>query len=181
MKKPLIVYVSGAPGSGKTTLGALLSEQLYIPQISSDLVHGGVAFSQPTHDRKQTLQSVFVPLLIDMTQKGMSVVVDQVLQRGVSETDIIDRLKPHAAIIYVHVQCSDPISRYTQRTSSSSVPSVVKRREGLLNLAIAHKKNLPRTATPLELYVPTIVVDTDSGYHPSLDTIVAFIHDNYNS
>lgn len=181
MKKPLIVYISGAPGSGKTTLGRLLSEQLYIPQVSSDLIHGGIAFSQPDHNRQQTLKNVFVPTIIDMAQKGVSVAVDHVLQKGISETDIIDKLRPYATIISVHTVTKDPIGRYMARVSASGLPSIIERREHLLHLATKHKENLDKTNQPLDLDVPTIVVQTDNGYDPSLDEIIKFIRTNYEA
>lgn len=178
--KPLIVYVSGAPGSGKTTLGKLLSEQLYIPQVSSDLIHGGIALSQPKHDRKQTLKSIFVPTIISMAEKGISVVVDSVLQKGISEVDIIDRLRPYAEIVYIHTITANPIERYSNRVRTSTLPSVVERREHLLALAIPHSENLSRTSQPLELGLPTLAVNTDDGYEPSLDEIVKFIRSSYH-
>lgn len=174
-KKSVIVYVSGAPGSGKTTLAEQLSQQLYIPRISSDLIHGGVAFLRPEHDRKQTLNDIFVPIMIDMTQKGISLVADHVLQKGLSERGIIDRLRPYATIIYVHTEAADPIGRYTNRVMTSELPSVIERREHLLALAGPHQENLANTSTPLDLGVPTIVVRTDDGYDPSVERIVAFI------
>lgn len=45
-QRPLIVYVSGPPGSGKTTLASKISHTLYIPHISSDLVHAGVRLTE---------------------------------------------------------------------------------------------------------------------------------------
>lgn len=179
MKSPLIVYVSGAPGSGKTTLARLIAEQLYVPNISSDLVHGGVAFSNPHHDRKQTLFDVFVPTMIELSQKGVSFVVDQVLQRGISEVAIVDKLRPNAIIINIHTVCTDPIERYEQRIKSSDSQNVMQRREQLLERAVYHKKNLNKTSQPLELGVPMLVVNTNDGYHPSLSEIVGFIQNNY--
>jgi adenylate kinase family enzyme len=175
MQKPVIIYVSGAPGSGKTTLAIALAEQLHIPRISSDIIHGGVAFTHPDHDRKQTLTNVFVPTLIDMTKKGISFVADQVLQKGVSEETIIDKLRPHATIVYIHTKASDPIQRYINRTRASKVASVVSRRENLLKRAAYHKVNLDNTNEPLEIGVPVLTVNTDDGYNPPLDEIIAFI------
>ena len=176
--KPVIVYISGAPGSGKTTLARLLSEQLYIPHVSSDLIHGGVAFLNPSHDRKETLLNVFVPTMVDMSKKGISFIADHVLQKGVSESDIIDKLKPHANIVYIHTKTSDPISRYVHRVKTSDLPSFIERREHLLSLATPHKENLSKTNEPLDLGVPTIVVNTDNGYEPILDKLVELIKQN---
>jgi gluconate kinase len=178
MIKPVIVYVSGAPGSGKTTLAEQLSQHLYIPHVASDLIHGGIAFLQPEHDRKQTLHDIFVPTMIDMAQKGISFVADHVLQKGISEIDIIDKLRPHASIIYVHTQTSDPIQRYIARVEASNLPSVIDRRKHLLELAVPHKQNLVNTNETLELRVPLIVVNTDAGYDPSLAKIIKFVEAN---
>jgi cytidylate kinase len=174
--KPIIIYVSGAPGSGKTTLAKLLSEQLYIQQISSDLIHGGVGFTHPGHDRKLAIESVFVPLMIDMAQKGISFVVDHVLQKDIASTTIIDRLSPYATIIYVHVQSTNPIERYISRIKSSDLPDIRRRRELLLERAVHHQENLSNTAAVLDLHVPTILVDTNDGYDPDLGDILKFIH-----
>ena len=178
MIKPVIVYVSGAPGSGKTTLARLLADQLYIPSISSDLVHGGVAFLKPEHNRKQTLNDVFVPIMINMSQRGISFIVDQVLQKGVSEADIIDRLRPYATIINIHTMCKNPIDRYVARIEASNLPSIVQRREHLLQLAAPHKDNLSKTNEPLKLNIPCLVVDTNDGYIPNLNDITEFILNN---
>ncbi|HEY5695498.1 MAG TPA: AAA family ATPase, partial [Candidatus Saccharimonadales bacterium] len=105
MIKPVIVYVSGAPGSGKTTLARLLADQLYIPSISSDLVHGGVAFLKPEHNRKQTLNDVFVPIMINMAQRGISFIVDQVLQKG-SQKRILSIDCDHMQQLSIYIQCA---------------------------------------------------------------------------
>ena len=102
MQKPLIVYVSGSPGSGKTTLAKILSEKLSLPRIGSDVIHSGVAFSNPDHDRKQTLLNVFVPTIQYMSQKNICLIADHVLLKGISENDIIDKLKKYSKIINVH-------------------------------------------------------------------------------
>lgn len=180
MPKPLLVYVSGAPGSGKTTLAKLLAEQLYIPHVSSDLIHGGVALSTPRHDRVQTLKDIFVPTMIDMSQKGISIVADQVLQKGVSEVDIIDKLRPYATIVNIHTMCTNPIERYIDRVESSNLPSVIERQKHLLQLATRHKDNLDVTSQPLELSLPVLVVNTDDGYSPSLDEVLRFIRASYS-
>lgn len=176
--KPTIIYVSGAPGAGKTTLAKLLSEQLYVPCISSDLIHGGIALTNPNHNRRETLNSVFIPALIDLAKRNLSFIADHVLQKGMSEVGIIGKLKPHAKLIYIHVETANPLERYKSRIEQSVVPSIVERREQLLESLAPHANNLSKTSKPLELGVPTIVVNTDDGYSPDIDDLVAFIRSN---
>lgn len=176
--KSTIIYVSGSPGAGKTTLAKLLSEQLYVPYVSSDLVHGSIALTNPNHDRRETLHNVFVPLMIDLAKRNVTFIADHVLQKGMSEEGIINKLKLHANIIYVHVETANPVERYKNRVETSTLPSVMQRREHLLDLARSHADNLPKTSKPLDLDVPTIIVNTDHGYAPDIDTIDAFIRAN---
>jgi len=181
MDKPLIVYVSGAPGSGKTTLARLLANELYIPSISSDTIHGGVAFSNPEHSRRQTLLKIFVPLMIEMSKNGVCFVVDQVLQKGASEADIIDKLRPYAEIINVHTVCDNPIERYKTRIIQADSLNIIERREYLLERAEYHKDNLDKTSRPLELGLPLLVVNTNNGYNPNLGEIIKFVRTKYKN
>lgn len=179
--KPTIIYVSGAPGSGKTTLANKLAEQLYLPRISSDLVKGGLAYTDPRQDRNAATGSVFMPLLIEVAEKGVSYVVDHVLQKAIARETIIDKLTPIANVLYIHVECHDPILRYIERTNSSTVPDIIRRRELLNERAVYHQSNLASTQHVINLGIPTIVVNTDDGYEPSLGQIFEFIAANRNS
>ncbi len=179
-RKPLIVYVSGAPGSGKTTLAAKLSAELYIPHVSSDLVHGGVRLTEGrANDRLQSLFDAFIPTMIDMTKKGISFTVDQVLLQGTSEADIIDKLLPHAEIILVQTQATNPIERHLSRELARTDRGQVLDRDGLKKRAEHHRQNLPRTQEPVDRDLPTIIVNTDDGYSPSISDIANFIDGHY--
>lgn len=176
--KPTVIYVSGAPGSGKSTLANLLAERLYIHRISSDLVKGGLAYTDPNQDRNVTTGSVFVPMLIEAARLGVSYVVDHVLQKEIAKETIIDKLTPLANVIYIHVEASDPITRYIERTNASTVPDVVRRRDILMERAVHHKDNLENTRHVIDLGVPTLIVNTDDGYEPNLEQIFLFIEEN---
>lgn len=122
---------------------------------------------------------VFVPLMIAMSQKGISFVVDQVLQKDASEADIIDKLRPHAYIVNIHTTCSNPIERYKERIAHSESRDITERREFLLKRAVYHEPNLDNTSQPLVLNVPLLAVNTDDGYDPSVEAVVDFIKKNY--
>jgi broad-specificity NMP kinase len=176
MDKPLIVYVTGAPGSGKTTLARRISDQLYIPHVSSDLIHGGVRFTiDEPNDRYKTLHEVFVPFMIEMAKLGVSFVVDHVLQKDVSKTDVIDRLSPHARIVFVHTAAIDPIKRHLERELGRDDKDKILDDDGLKKRADFHASNLHQTIEPSDFEKPVIVVDTNDGYSPAFDEIIANI------
>ena len=179
MQKPLVVYVSGAPGSGKTTLARKISAEMYIPHVSSDLIHGGIRFTRGNHDRRTTLHEVFVPLLVDMAKKNISFVVDQVLQRNVSENDIIAKLKPYAQLVYLHLWADNSVERHFDREVSRKDRGIVLTAEELVARQDYHIKNLPNTESPLEIDVPRLEINTRDNYKPELSEIVAFILDNH--
>jgi adenylate kinase family enzyme len=179
--KPTIIYVSGAPGSGKTTLAKLLAEQLYIQYISSDMVKGGLEFTNPGQDRQASIANVFLPLLIDHAEKGVSFVVDHVLQKDIAKSTIIKKLESVANIIYVHVQTDDPIKRYIERIQNSELPDIIRRRELLIERSVYHRDNLVNTAEVIKLDIPTIVVSTDGEYKPTISEVISFINEHKNA
>lgn len=174
--KPLIIYVTGAPGSGKTTLAKLISEQLYIPHVSSDLVHGGAGLVRPDeYDRRQGFHEAFVPLMMAMARLRISFVVDQVLQKDISKTDIIDKLTPWARIVYVHTMAGNSIERHLARELTRRDKGVVLDEGGLKKRAEFHASNLAQTEQPADYESPVLVVRTEEGYEPSLEKIIDFI------
>lgn len=178
LMKPVIIYISGAPGSGKTTLARHLSKQLNILHISSDLVHGGVAFTHPDHSRGETIRDIFVPHMINTSKLGISFVVDHVLQKDMAKETIIDRLHEYANVIYIHTEASDPIARYKYNIETNDSAEVKSRHDYLIARADYHAGNLEQTASRIELGIPTLAVDTNESYSPSLEEIVDFIQSN---
>lgn len=179
-RKPLIIYVSGAPGSGKNTLATKISNKLYIPHVSSDLVHGGIRFTEgKPNDRKASLHNAFVPLLIEMARKNISFVVDHVLQRDMSEQDVIQRITPYAEIMYIHTHSEDAITRHLERELARHDRGRVLDKQQLVQRSELHHQNLPNTAYPLDLGVPLLEVNTVKDYNPSFEEIIKFIEQNY--
>ncbi len=176
--KPVIIYVSGAPGSGKSSLAKKISRQLNIHHISSDLIHGSVAYLNPLHDRGETIRDVFIPYLAETAKLGMSFVVDHVLQKDIAKETIINKLLPYAHIVYIHTRATDPIARYKTNIEEHDSAEVQERHDFLLSRAEFHSNNLENTVNPIDLALPLLVVDTDSDYDPSLEEILTFIKNN---
>ena len=56
MEEPLLIAVSGAPGTGKTTLGRRLAADLQLPYISKDLIKESLFDSLGTKDREWSVK-----------------------------------------------------------------------------------------------------------------------------
>ena len=171
----MIIYVSGAPGSGKTTLARHISKQLNIHHISSDLIHGGIAFTRPDHNRSETINDVFVPYMIETAKLGISFVVDHVLQKHIAKETIIEKLQKYSTVLYIHVQTLDPITRYKNNIETNESIEVQSRHDYLLSRADYHANNLDNTINKISLDIPTLAVNTEDGYKPSLNNIIEFI------
>lgn len=174
--KPVIIYVSGAPGAGKTTLAKRLSAELYVPHVSSDLIHGGHRFTDvENHDRAVSFHQAFVPLMQDMAQRGVSFVVDHVLQKDRSGQDVIDKLTPYARVIIIHVWAEDPIERHLERELLRTDKGIALGENGLRERAEFHRSNLENTLEPGDYGVPILAVDATDGYEPAFEEIVGLV------
>jgi len=142
------------------------------------MVKGGLEFTKPGHDRQASIGAVFLPLLIDHAEKGVSFVIDHVLQKDIAKSTIIEKLENVANVIYIHVETEDPIKRYVERVKNSELPDIIRRRDLLLDRAAHHQHNLVNTEKVIDLGVPTIVVNTDNGYDPLLGEVISFINEH---
>ena len=108
--------MSGAPGSGKTTLAASLAVGLDVPIVHKDeLVHG----MWRTRDRALDLGAAGVePFYKTMelwADLGISFVAEQTFFRGVSEPDVARRLSPRCDLVNVHCRSGHTVARFEGR------------------------------------------------------------------
>jgi hypothetical protein len=173
---PLAVLVSGAPGSGKTTLAASLGVGLDLPMVHKDeLVHG----IWRTRDRALDLGAAGVePFYRTMelwAELGISFIAEQTFFRGVSEPDVAQRLAPGCVLVNVHCRSGRAVARFERRMRDDALCGEVRLRK-LLPLAQRLQSDLYE---PLSLDCPLIVVDTDDGYRPPLQNVIDQIDEIY--
>ncbi len=175
-KLPLLVLVNGAPGSGKTSLAQALGERLRLPVISKDRLRESTLWSLgiPTMAGAPWGPGLWYRLLEQLLTAGMSAVGDMALFRGLSEPDVTSRLAPRARLLHIHCRCGDPLTRYKERMRAD--PLRADDLDGLLPEVVALCDDLRE---PLDLACPCIVVDTDEGYVPSIDELVATVVRDY--
>ena len=176
-RAPLAVLVSGAPGTGKSTLASALGTGLDVPVLLKDqLVHG----TWRTHGRAMNLGAPGVePFFRTMelwSELGVSFVAEQTFYRGVSEPDVARRLAPRCFLVNVHCRSRHALERFARRMRDDPLCGEERLRT-LLPLAETLQSELRQ---PLDLGCPLIVVDTDDGYEPALQTVIRRIDDLYS-
>ncbi len=171
--KPLLILVSGAPGSGKTTLARKLADELYLPHINRDSLYWGMRFT--AHDKTIEVVSTGVPLfyavLTQLLTSGVSIVADATLYKGKSEADIKPLLQI-ADIINIHCRAANAVERFEKREAAEPPERTLASTETAITRA---KKDALLFTNPLDLGCDTIEINTTHAYEPSVDTIVKIL------
>ena len=174
-RPPLAVLVGGAPGSGKTTLAASLAVGLDLPVLHKDrLVHGRCR----TLDRATELgESGVEPFFRsrELWKAGISF-AEQTYYPGVSESDVAIRLAPRSTLVNVHCRSAHSFERWEQRMRNDPLCGEMR----LTKLIPVVARLNSDLYEPLDLGCPRIVVNTDLGYQPTLETVIAQIDDLYS-
>jgi predicted kinase len=170
--RPLAVLVSGAPGSGKTTLAGLLADALRMPVISKDRLRQGTMWTLGIDDIDDAPLGppLFYGVIEAHLALGISVIADMTLYRGLSEPDIAARLAPAADIVNVHCRTLHAVERFESRTRADPVY-----RELVDRLMPEVRQLQEALFEPLDLTCPCVVVDTSQGYRPDVPEVVAAI------
>ena len=176
---PALVIISGAPASGKTTLADRLSFDLRLPILAKDELKEALADAigaPPDVPASMRLGDGAYAILYLVARRLLEartgLIIESNFRRGMSETD----LRPLLA-------WSDP-----GLIHCTAAPEIVQAR-----YAARHKRgdrhpahlDADRTAAladelaaghfdPLDLPIPTMVVDTTDGWHPAYEDIRDF-------
>lgn len=156
-----VLLVSGAPGSGKTTLAAALAARLGWPQVHRDELYAGIMAAGDV-DREQVVPrgvAAFWSVTAAYARAGSSVIAEATLYRGQSEAEVRDVLGVPWPIRNLHCVTPTWHGRFVARGHEAR----------LNDRALA---NAPATVPPLDLGCPLLEVDTTDGYDPGLDDLV---------
>ncbi|WP_238174314.1 AAA family ATPase [Kribbella kalugense] len=174
--KPMLVVVSGPPGTGKTTLAHRIATAIGCPAICRDEIKEGMAHATPGFVpgpgdplTMRTLSTFFdvIGLLIG---RGTSVVAEAAFQDRLWNPGLSPLLaRADIRIVHCTVPAEVALARITARSSSDP------RRSAHEDAQISPDARL-RTHNafqPVDLPVPSLTLDTTG--EPPLDEVLAFL------
>lgn len=187
--RPVIVLITGAPGSGKSTLGAKLARELRLPFIARDDIRGGLFLSAgawssrprrvPSNDESV---EVFLRAVESIVGLGVSCVVEYVVRKGSPHE--LERLISVAECRVLHTFCHDAPTRLARRNHTDRLLNRLPVLESLGYSSIEQhtQETLNRMRSVVadmrtDFELPMLEVDTSDGYEPELDVIIDFVTD----
>lgn len=176
-RPPLAVLVGGAPGSGKTTLADALALGLDLPVLHKDsLVHGRWRTLERGTELGRSGVEPFYRSMELWADAGISFIAEQTFYPEVSEADVAKRLAPRSTLFNVHCRSVHAFHRWEQRMRNDPLCGEAR----LNKLGPVVERLNSQLHEPLDSDCPTVVVNTDNGYQPSLEAVIAQIDDLYS-
>jgi len=173
---PLLVIVSGAPGSGKTTLAEKLAAHMRLLHLERDVFFRSLEY---TAGKKVDRETIGIPRFYEAVTRilsmGASLIIDSTLYKGISEDAIIE-LQTIADVVNVHCRAVKPHERFYAREveRARGVPQWLP--EFMPHLEKIH----PLVVEPLVLAWDTIEVETTTVYKPTVSSIAKKLADRSN-
>ncbi len=177
-RRPTLVIVSGAPGSGKTTLANRLAGELRLPLLTKDGMKETLAdvLGAPDLEASRRLGDAAYALLCDVLRSllsaGLGAIVESNFRRDRSEPELRPFVAASVATL-IHCQAAAELlhARYAARTGA---PDRHPAHKDILRQADLRLELEGGRFEPLRLEIPILRVDTTDGYRPPLRQIVAF-------
>lgn len=176
---PILVVVSGPPGSGKTTLAHETARVLGCPAVCRDEIKQGMVRAEPAYEpaaddplNRRTLTAFFDVLGV-LLRAGVTVVAEAAFQDRLWRPN----LEPLAGLARIRViRCAVDAAvghdRIARRVEDSAHRAAHADR-ALLD-AIAAGEYMLDSFVPISLDVPTLTVDTTHGYDPGFQDVLSF-------
>lgn len=182
---PVLILVGGAPGSGKTVLARRLAADLTLPLWTKDFVKEtlsdglGVRGLEASKALGRPTFAVFYAVLAELLRGRISLIAEANYRRALSVVE----LRPLVAMARtVQIFCEAPpeicVQRVIERLDRGERHPIHADRERLTEIADNRTGDGWDGYGPLDLGVPTLIVDTVNGYCPDYADIVGFIRKN---
>lgn len=107
---------------------------------------------------------------------GISFVAEQTFYPEVSESDVAKRLGPWSTLVNVHCRSAYSFERWKRRMQNDPLCGDVR----LQKLIPVVERLNSQLHEPLNFDCPSLVLNTDNGYQPTLEEIITRIDDLYS-
>ena len=181
---PTLIVVSGPPASGKTTLAHALGEAVHCPAICRDEIKEGLILGgsfeswqpAPGDAANYGATAAFFAVVELLIQRGVSLVAEAAFQHH-RWAPRLQSLSEAAAIRIVNCVADEAVAheRRVRRWRDEPWRTHFHADPDLDQLTrIKRREMVPPPCQPVQLDLPTLVVDTSDGYSPAFDAILSF-------
>jgi predicted kinase len=182
--RPLLIIVGGPPASGKSTIAEWLAEEFRLPLLSRDAFKEAMmdALGSPdpetSHEYGAAAYKILAILQQQLVKAGVGAVLESNFLRGVSEKDLEPILpKSRSVAIYCETTVEESLRRFEERAKNGdrNPGHHDHEPEKLVELEQDLKSGC---YDPLDLDIPSLVVDTTDELTPDKEAIKQFVIDH---
>src|SRR5690348_16821852 len=179
MKKPLLIVITGAPATGKSTLAKMLSKQIHMPLLSRDQLKEGylqtlkLSHSEASENTGKYIYDAFFEIVQLFVSKNISLIIEAAFQDKLWGPKLEPLLEKADIKIIV---CKTKIELIQERFLKRAEANAGREKfHGDESMSKEHFYLLTSKYQSPDLNVPTLFVETGKSYNPSIERIIEFI------